>query len=65
MFAEKNIFMSRDPVSRARLVCEAGLGSEAVGGLEAKILWLRRRHGHADLAGTFPEADRGLAQSRR
>ena len=47
-----------DPVPRARMVGEAGLGPETVGGLAAEILCVRRRHRHADPADSFPDADR-------
>ena len=52
-----------DPVPRARLVGEAGLGPEAVGGLAAKVLCLRRRHRHADPADPFPAPTVGLIKA--
>jgi hypothetical protein len=56
---------SRHPVPRAGVVGEAGLGPEAVGDLAAEILWLRRRHRHADPACSFPDAHRRLDYRRR
>ena len=48
---------SRDPVPRARLVRQAGLGPEAIGGVAPEVFHVGSGDRHADPADPLPDAD--------